>query len=141
MKNMPLHVIVLAAGEGKRMKSKKAKVLMPLAGRPLLAHVLAAARALSAQQIHVVYGHGGDQVLAAFDGQPDLRWVLQAERLGTGHMARRGGWREDWPSLFNVNGCVTSVAVNSVFSGTSVPRSLKLKSERRSSWPFSLAIV
>jgi bifunctional UDP-N-acetylglucosamine pyrophosphorylase/glucosamine-1-phosphate N-acetyltransferase len=85
MKNMPLHVIVLAAGEGKRMKSKKAKVLMPLAGRPLLAHVLAAARALSAQQIHVVYGHGGDQVLAAFEGQPDLRWVLQAERLGTGH--------------------------------------------------------
>ncbi|WNL46607.1 bifunctional UDP-N-acetylglucosamine diphosphorylase/glucosamine-1-phosphate N-acetyltransferase GlmU [Dyella sp. BiH032] len=85
MKNMPLHVIVLAAGEGKRMKSKKAKVLMPLAGRPLLAHVLSAARALSAEQIHVVYGHGGDQVLAAFEGQPDLRWVLQAERLGTGH--------------------------------------------------------
>ena len=85
MKNMPLHVIVLAAGEGKRMKSKKAKVLMPLAGRPLLDHVLSAARALSAAQIHVVYGHGGDQVLAAFDGRPDLRWVLQAERLGTGH--------------------------------------------------------
>ncbi|MCP4517845.1 MAG: NTP transferase domain-containing protein, partial [Delftia sp.] len=85
MKHAPLHVIVLAAGEGKRMKSKKAKVLMPLAGRPLLAHVLDAARALQPALIHLVYGHGGDQVLAAFDGQPGLQWVLQAERLGTGH--------------------------------------------------------
>lgn len=85
MKNMPLHVIVLAAGEGKRMKSKKAKVLMPLAGRPLLEHVLTAARALQPEAIHVVYGHCGDQVLAAFDGQVDLRWVLQVDRLGTGH--------------------------------------------------------
>ncbi len=85
MKNKPLHVIVLAAGEGKRMKSSKPKVLMPLAGRPLLEHVLAAARALQPQAVHVVYGHGGDQVLKAFDGQQDLRWALQAERLGTGH--------------------------------------------------------
>lgn len=85
MKHAPLHVIVLAAGEGKRMKSKKAKVLMPLAGRPLLAHVLDAARALQPALVHLVYGHGGDQVLAAFDGQPGLQWVLQAERLGTGH--------------------------------------------------------
>jgi bifunctional UDP-N-acetylglucosamine pyrophosphorylase / glucosamine-1-phosphate N-acetyltransferase len=85
MSQLPLHVIVLAAGEGKRMKSKKAKVLMPLAGRPLLAHVLATARALHAQAIHVVYGFHGDQVLAAFDGQRDLHWTLQAEQLGTGH--------------------------------------------------------
>lgn len=67
------------------MKSSRAKVLMPLAGRPLLAHVLAAARALRPQAIHVVYGHCGEQVQAAFAGQPDLSWVLQAERLGTGH--------------------------------------------------------
>ncbi|RUL63059.1 UDP-N-acetylglucosamine diphosphorylase/glucosamine-1-phosphate N-acetyltransferase [Dyella dinghuensis] len=85
MKNQPLHVIVLAAGEGKRMKSRKAKVLMPLAGRPLLEHVLTTARALQPSAIHVVYGHAGDQVLAAFDGQADLQWVLQADRLGTGH--------------------------------------------------------
>jgi bifunctional UDP-N-acetylglucosamine pyrophosphorylase/glucosamine-1-phosphate N-acetyltransferase len=85
MKNQPLHVIVLAAGEGKRMKSRKAKVLMPLAGRPLLDHVLTTARALQPSAIHVVYGHAGDQVLAAFDGQTDLHWVLQADRLGTGH--------------------------------------------------------
>ena len=85
MSQTPLHVIVLAAGEGKRMKSKKAKVLMPLAGRPLLAHVLATARILQPAAIHVVYGYHGDQVLAAFDGQPDLLWTLQAEQLGTGH--------------------------------------------------------
>ena len=85
MSQTPLHVIVLAAGEGKRMKSKKAKVLMPLAGRPLLAHVLTTARLLRPEAIHVVYGYHGDQVLAAFDGQPDLRWTLQAEQLGTGH--------------------------------------------------------
>ncbi|GLR00010.1 bifunctional UDP-N-acetylglucosamine diphosphorylase/glucosamine-1-phosphate N-acetyltransferase GlmU [Dyella mobilis] len=85
MSQQPLHVIVLAAGEGKRMNSKKAKVLMPLAGRPLLAHVLATARALQPQAIHVVYGFNGDQVLAAFDGQSDLQWALQTEQLGTGH--------------------------------------------------------
>ena len=81
----PLHVIVLAAGAGTRMKSTRPKVLMPLAARPLLAHVLATARALQPAAIHVVYGHGGDQVRAAFTGQSDLHWVLQAERLGTGH--------------------------------------------------------
>ena len=80
-----LHVIVLAAGAGTRMKSNRAKVLMPLAGKPLLAHVLATARALQPAAIHIVYGHCGEQVRAAFAGETDLRWVLQAERLGTGH--------------------------------------------------------
>ncbi|TAM62780.1 MAG: UDP-N-acetylglucosamine diphosphorylase/glucosamine-1-phosphate N-acetyltransferase [Rhodanobacter sp.] len=80
-----LHVIVLAAGEGKRMKSRRAKVLMPLAGRPLLGHVLATARALQPATIHIVHGHCGEQVQAAFAGQADLRWVRQAEQLGTGH--------------------------------------------------------
>ncbi|WP_027491158.1 bifunctional UDP-N-acetylglucosamine diphosphorylase/glucosamine-1-phosphate N-acetyltransferase GlmU [Rhodanobacter sp. OR444] len=93
MNRAPLHVVILAAGAGTRMKSNRAKVLMPLAGRPLLAHVIDAARALRPAAIHVVYGHGGEQVQAAFSGQADpgsgpgqaLRWVLQAERLGTGH--------------------------------------------------------
>ncbi|GGY32121.1 bifunctional protein GlmU [Rhodanobacter panaciterrae] len=80
-----MHVIILAAGEGKRMKSKRAKVLMPLAGRPLLGHVLAAARALQPAAIHIVHGHCGEQVQEAFADQPDLRWVRQAEQLGTGH--------------------------------------------------------
>jgi bifunctional UDP-N-acetylglucosamine pyrophosphorylase/glucosamine-1-phosphate N-acetyltransferase len=88
MTQSPLHVIILAAGEGKRMKSAQAKVLLPLAGRPLLAHVLASARQLQPQQIHVVYGHRGDQVRAAFAGQGDLDWVHQAEQHGTGHAVR-----------------------------------------------------
>ncbi|HEX5304911.1 MAG TPA: NTP transferase domain-containing protein, partial [Dyella sp.] len=77
MPDAALHVIVLAAGEGKRMKSRRAKVLMPLAARPLLGHVLAAARTLEPAVIHVVYGHCGEQVQAAFADQPDLDWVLQ----------------------------------------------------------------
>jgi len=85
MNQTPLHVVILAAGAGTRMKSNRPKVLMPLAGRPLLAHVIAAARALQPAAIHVVYGHGGEQVPAAFADQPDLHWALQAERLGTGH--------------------------------------------------------
>ncbi|GAA0247460.1 bifunctional UDP-N-acetylglucosamine diphosphorylase/glucosamine-1-phosphate N-acetyltransferase GlmU [Rhodanobacter caeni] len=85
MATAPLHVIVLAAGAGTRMKSARPKVLMPLAGQPLLAHVVNAARALRPAAIHIVHGHGGDQVQAAFADQADLRWALQAERLGTGH--------------------------------------------------------
>jgi bifunctional UDP-N-acetylglucosamine pyrophosphorylase / glucosamine-1-phosphate N-acetyltransferase len=81
----PLHVIILAAGEGKRMKSLRPKVLQPIAGRPMLAHVVERARELGAAGIHVVYGHGGDAVRAAFADQPDLRWCEQARQLGTGH--------------------------------------------------------
>ena len=58
-----LHVIILAAGAGKRMKSDLPKVLQPIAGRPMLAHVIDAARDLQPAAIHVVYGHGGDAVL------------------------------------------------------------------------------
>ena len=85
MATQPLHVVILAAGEGKRMKSALAKVLLPLAGKPLLAHVLATARALAPNRIHVVHGHRGDQVQAAFSDQPDLVWVHQAQQHGTGH--------------------------------------------------------
>ena len=80
-----LHVIILAAGEGKRMKSRTPKVLQPIAGRPMLGHVVDTARALGAAGIHVVYGHGGDQVRAAFAGDDDLHWAEQARQLGTGH--------------------------------------------------------
>ena len=85
MNQSPLHIVVLAAGEGKRMKSARAKVLLPLAGRPMLAHVLDTARALHPAKIHVVYGHRGEQVQAAFADQTDLGWVRQAEQKGTGH--------------------------------------------------------
>lgn len=83
--SLPLHVIILAAGEGKRMKSVLPKVLQPIAGRPMLAHVIDTARQLQPDAIHIVYGHGGEQVRAQFDGQPDLQWAEQAQRLGTGH--------------------------------------------------------
>ncbi|UNK47945.1 bifunctional UDP-N-acetylglucosamine diphosphorylase/glucosamine-1-phosphate N-acetyltransferase GlmU [Lysobacter sp. S4-A87] len=80
-----LHVVILAAGEGKRMKSATAKVLQKIAGRPMLAHVIDTARRLGADGIHVVYGHGGEQVRAAFADQTDLHWTEQEQRLGTGH--------------------------------------------------------
>ena len=85
----PLHVIVLAAGEGKRMKSALPKVLQQIAGLPMLGHVIASARALGPAGIHVVYGHGGDQVRAAFENQPDLHWSEQAQQLGTGHAVQQ----------------------------------------------------
>jgi len=81
----PLHVVILAAGEGKRMKSALPKVLQKIAGRSMLAHVIATARALQPEGVHVVYGHGGDAVLAAFADDDQLVWAEQAERLGTGH--------------------------------------------------------
>ena len=81
----PLHVVILAAGEGKRMKSALPKVLQAIAGRPMLAHAIEAARALQPAGIHVVHGHGGDQVRAALADQPDLQWAEQAQQLGTGH--------------------------------------------------------
>jgi bifunctional UDP-N-acetylglucosamine pyrophosphorylase/glucosamine-1-phosphate N-acetyltransferase len=85
----PLHVVILAAGEGKRMKSARPKVLQPIAGQPMLAHVIAAARALQPAAIHVVYGHGGDVVRAAFAGQADLQWAQQAQQSGTGHAVQQ----------------------------------------------------
>jgi bifunctional UDP-N-acetylglucosamine pyrophosphorylase/glucosamine-1-phosphate N-acetyltransferase len=81
---MKLAVVILAAGQGKRMKSALPKVLQPLAGVPLLAHVVSRARALDPASLHVVYGHGGDAVRAAF-AQESIEWALQAEQLGTGH--------------------------------------------------------
>src|SRR4249919_285664 len=85
----PLHVVILAAGEGKRMRSSLPKVLHRIAGRPMLAHVIAAARALAPEGIHIVYGHGGEQVRAAFADQPDLDWAEQARQLGTAHAVQQ----------------------------------------------------
>ena len=87
-KTQPLSVVILAAGQGKRMKSDLPKVLQPLAGHPLLAHVLDAANALNPALMHVVYGHGSEQVRKAVRA-PNLRWVLQAQQLGTGHAVQQ----------------------------------------------------
>jgi bifunctional UDP-N-acetylglucosamine pyrophosphorylase/glucosamine-1-phosphate N-acetyltransferase len=81
---MPLEAIVLAAGQGKRMRSALPKVLHGLAGKPLLAHVLEAARGLAPSRIVVVHGHGAEAVKARFP-ESDLAWALQSEQLGTGH--------------------------------------------------------
>lgn len=81
---MSLSIIILAAGQGKRMGSDLPKVLQPLAGKPLLHHVIACSRDVGAADICVVHGHGGELVQAAFTEQP-IRWALQAEQLGTGH--------------------------------------------------------
>lgn len=79
-----INVIILAAGQGTRMKSAVPKVLHPLAGKPMLAHVIDTARSLNPDRIIVVYGHGGEQVPTTLASN-DLRWVEQAEQLGTGH--------------------------------------------------------
>ena len=81
---MPLSVVILAAGQGKRMKSDLPKVLQPLAGRPLLKHVIDTSRSLDAADVHVVYGHGGERVREVL-GREAVTWVLQAEQHGTGH--------------------------------------------------------
>jgi len=79
-----LNVVILAAGQGKRMHSDLPKVLHPLAGVPLLAHVIAAARALKPARICIVYGHGGEQVPQALAAD-DVRFVKQEPQLGTAH--------------------------------------------------------
>ncbi len=83
-----LSVVILAAGKGTRMRSDIPKVLQPLAGKPLLAHVLDLTDEIHADDVVVVYGFGGDQVQAAFDS-PNLKWALQAEQLGTGHAVQQ----------------------------------------------------
>jgi bifunctional UDP-N-acetylglucosamine pyrophosphorylase/glucosamine-1-phosphate N-acetyltransferase len=80
----PLHIIILAAGEGTRMKSSLPKMLQPVGGKAMLAHLLDTATALAPEQVHVVVGSGAEQVRHACSGYP-VNWVHQAERLGTGH--------------------------------------------------------
>jgi bifunctional UDP-N-acetylglucosamine pyrophosphorylase/glucosamine-1-phosphate N-acetyltransferase len=83
-RQLGLSIVILAAGQGTRMRSDLPKVLQPLAGKPLLSHVLACSRALDADDICVVYGHGADAIRSFYGNEP-LRWSLQAEQLGTGH--------------------------------------------------------
>ena len=84
----PLNVVILAAGKGTRMHSDLPKVLHPLAGRPLIGHVIAAADQLSPERTCVVYGHGGDALPQAV-GRDELAWVKQEPQLGTGHAVQQ----------------------------------------------------
>lgn len=81
---MKFSAVILAAGKGTRMYSEKPKVLHTLAGRPMAKHVIDTCVGLGAQNIHLVYGHGGDQMKQALQDEP-VNWVLQSEQLGTGH--------------------------------------------------------
>ena len=83
--NNNIDIIILAAGLGSRMKSKLPKVLQPLAGKPLLAHVLDTAKQLANSKTHVVIGHGAELVKSQFKDADVSSWALQKEQLGTGH--------------------------------------------------------
>lgn len=88
IKLMSLHVIILAAGAGKRMFSETPKVLHRLAGKPMLQRVIECAQQLQPDAIHVIYGHGGERIRQAM-GEYPVNWVLQAEQAGTGHAVKQ----------------------------------------------------
>ncbi len=79
-----MNIVILAAGQGKRMHSNLPKVLHPIAGKPLAQHVIDTARSLAPEKLIVVHGHGGDVVKATL-AAPDIAWAEQAQQLGTGH--------------------------------------------------------
>lgn len=81
---MKFSAVVLAAGKGTRMYSNKPKVLHTLAGKPMVKHVIDTCEGLGSQNIHLVYGHGGEMMQSELQ-QERVNWVLQADQLGTGH--------------------------------------------------------
>ncbi|HJV50770.1 MAG TPA: NTP transferase domain-containing protein, partial [Noviherbaspirillum sp.] len=95
-----MNVVILAAGMGKRMQSALPKVLHPLAGKPLLSHVIDTARALSPSALCVIYGHGGEMVPQAV-ASPDISFAKQEPQLGTGHAVMQAvpHLRDDVPTL------------------------------------------
>ncbi len=80
---MSLHIVILAAGQGSRMKSNLPKVLHKIAGKPMLQHVIDTVSQLDAEGIHVIVGHGSEKVKQVISG--DINWCYQTEQLGTGH--------------------------------------------------------
>ncbi|MCX7553119.1 bifunctional UDP-N-acetylglucosamine diphosphorylase/glucosamine-1-phosphate N-acetyltransferase GlmU [Marinicella sp. S1101] len=83
-----LHVVILAAGAGTRMRSSKLKVLHPVAGQAMVDHVYQLALTLKPRQITLVYGHQGDQLKAHFDHEK-VNWAEQKQQLGTGHAVQQ----------------------------------------------------
>ena len=85
---MALSVVILAAGKGTRMRSSLPKVLHPIAHKPMVQHVIDAAKALGADSLNVIYGFGGDQLRETIT-DPAINWILQSEQLGTGHAVQQ----------------------------------------------------
>ncbi len=85
---MSLSVVILAAGKGTRMKSHLPKVLHPIANKPMVQHIIDTVTSLGAENIHLIYGHGGDQLKDTLSHN-NLSWCLQAEQLGTGHAVQQ----------------------------------------------------
>jgi len=85
---MSLNVVILAAGQGTRMRSKLPKVLHEVGGKSMLAHTITTAEDLGADRIIVVYGHGGEQVRSIIQNDK-IEWVEQKQRLGTGHAVQQ----------------------------------------------------
>lgn len=110
MSNSEMSVVILAAGKGTRMYSDLPKVLHPLAGKPMVQHVITAALNTGARSIHLVYGHGGD-LLQSRLADWDLNWVLQAEQLGTGHaMQQAAPWFADDEDILMLYGDVPLIS-------------------------------
>jgi len=88
MPNTSLNIIILAAGKGTRMRSNQPKVLHQIGGKPILAHVIDCAQRLNPEKVIVIYGYGGEQVQAVFQGE-QITWAEQKEQLGTGHAVQQ----------------------------------------------------
>ncbi|KAA8995158.1 bifunctional UDP-N-acetylglucosamine diphosphorylase/glucosamine-1-phosphate N-acetyltransferase GlmU [Affinibrenneria salicis] len=111
MSNSAMSVVILAAGKGTRMYSDLPKVLHPLAGKPMVQHVINAAMHTGARQVHLVYGHGGERLKQVLT-DPALNWVLQAEQLGTGHaMQQAAAWFNDDEDILMLYGDVPLISV------------------------------
>lgn len=125
---MSLQIVILAAGQGKRMYSSLPKVLHPLAGKPMLQRVIETAQQLNPDAIHVIYGHGGDEIKAALAKLP-VNWILQAEQLGTGHAVKQAlGHIPDKSQLLVLSGDVPLIQAETLRALISSCQSTKRES-------------
>jgi bifunctional UDP-N-acetylglucosamine pyrophosphorylase/glucosamine-1-phosphate N-acetyltransferase len=114
MANSAMSVVILAAGKGTRMYSDLPKVLHTLAGKPMVQHVIDAAKKLGAQHVNLVYGHGGYLLKQTLNNE-SLNWVLQAEQLGTGHaMQMAAPYFADDEDILMLYGDVPLIAVETL---------------------------
>jgi len=118
---MGISVVILAAGQGTRMRSTLPKVLHRIAGKQLVQHVIDRARDLGCSDIHLIYGHGGDQVQQEITGN-DITWINQQQQLGTGHAVIQA-----MPGLANCCRLFTPSTSNSSSAITATTEQLSLR--------------